>query len=49
MTAADKLLPGTGRGTKRSLVEGSTWLTRGTDPSVTPSARHLPVPERIYR
>ena len=46
-----KFLPGTGRGTKCNLVEGS--LSTGEicsaegDPSVTPSARHLPVPGMI--
>ncbi len=34
-----KILPGTGRGTMRSMVEGA--------PFVTPSARHLPVPGGI--
>jgi hypothetical protein len=53
MTSLAKILPGTGRGTIRRMVEGSeprllaSDLWRGSDPSVTPSARHLPVPGRI--
>ena len=51
MKALLKFLPGTGRGTKCHLVEGSLatgeiWSAE-SDPSVTPSARHLPVPGRI--
>ena len=40
MNAADQILPGTGRGTaeRSEVAEGA--------PSVTPSARHLPVPGR---
>lgn len=37
------ILPGTGRGTARRVVEGAQAL----GPSVAPSARHLPVPGRI--
>jgi len=43
--AVGKFLPGTGRGTMRSMVEGVAhpWRT----PSVIPSGCHLPVPGRI--
>jgi hypothetical protein len=47
MGAAPKILPGTGRGTMRSMVEGASGLGGGFDPSVRPSACHLPVPGRI--
>jgi hypothetical protein len=47
MIATDKILPGTGRGTMRSMVEGPLCLDRGFDPSVRPTACHLPVPGRI--
>jgi len=41
-----KILPGTGRGTMRSMVEGAghEWRT----PSVSPADCHLPVPGRIF-
>jgi hypothetical protein len=50
--ALPKILPGTGRGTARSVVEGSqlptcTALSPAWAPSV--AARHLPVPGRILR
>ena len=38
------ILPGTGRGTMRSMVEGARWQL-GT-PSVIASRCHLPVPGR---
>ena len=41
------ILPGTGRGTMRSMVEGSIGRGGGFDPSVRPAACHLPVPGRI--
>jgi hypothetical protein len=50
-----KILPGTGRGTMRSMVEGAfrpLQLRFGnvshSPPSVSPSGCHLPVPGRIY-
>jgi hypothetical protein len=46
--ATYKILPGTGRGTMRSMVEGSLGLGGGFDPSVSASRCHLPVPGRIY-
>ena len=51
MSWLNKILPGTGRGTMWNMVEGPlpTVAIRRVeaDPSVTPSARHLPVPGRI--
>jgi hypothetical protein len=43
------LLPGTGRGTLRSMVEGGLPLrcASWSPPSVTAAPRHLPVPGRI--
>ena len=41
-----EILPGTGRGTMRSMVEGPSDLGGGVDPSVSASRRHLPVPGR---
>ena len=45
-----KILPGTGRGTMRSMVEGAHLdanpAAEGRAPSVSPSAIHLPVPGR---
>jgi hypothetical protein len=41
-----KFLPGTGRGTMQSMVEGPCALG-GFDPSVSASRCHLPVPGRI--
>jgi len=44
------ILPGTGRGTMRSMVEGlHCGLRNRVSPSVTPSGRHLSVPGRIAR
>ena len=44
------ILPGTGRGTVRSTVEGlHRRLHVPASPSVTPSGRHLPVPGRIQQ
>jgi len=43
-----KILPGTGRGTMRSMVEGPIAAAGGFDPSVSASRCHLPVPGRIY-
>lgn len=41
------ILPGTGRGTMRSMVEGQPQAIRLLGcPSVTPAACHLPVPGR---
>ena len=50
MMGATHILPGTGRGTMRSMVEGrpSNAAARGR-PSATPALRHLPVPGRIAR
>ena len=44
-----KILPGTGRGTMRSMVEGVSGMRRRAPiaPSVRPGACHLPVPGRI--
>jgi len=42
----DQILPGTGRGTIRRMVEGP-MLRGGFDPSVSASRCHLPVPGRI--
>ncbi len=46
-----QFLPGTGRGTARSVVEGAhskdCTLAERWDPSVSPAAIHLPVPGRI--
>jgi hypothetical protein len=42
-----KILPGTGRGTMRSMVEGPIATLGGFDPSVSSSRCHLPVPGRI--
>ena len=51
MRGLTQILSGTGRGTMWNMVEGSlstrTMSLVATDPSVTPSARHLPVPGRI--
>ena len=52
MTAQPQILPEPGRGTIRRMVEGSPCHTSSElsglwDPSVTPTARHLPVPGRI--
>ncbi len=46
--ASTPILPGTGRGTMRSMVEGQPQAVslRGC-PSVTATRRHLPVPGRI--
>jgi len=44
--ALQKILPGTGRGTMRSMVEGPRSRGGGIDPSVSASRRHLPVPGR---
>jgi hypothetical protein len=41
-----QILPGTGRGTARSVVEGPSNLGGGIDPSVSASRCHLPVPGR---
>ena len=50
MRRARTILPGTGRGTMRSMVEG-TRLNLGaggeSPPSRASGARHLPVPGRI--
>jgi hypothetical protein len=47
-----QILPGTGRetATRSGVVEGARrrGLRRGWDPSVRPSACHLPVPGRIW-
>ncbi len=49
-----KIRPGTGRGTIHGMVEGRerseccATAPYGRGPSVTPSARHLPVPERNF-
>jgi len=48
MTDFPEFLPGTGRGTMRSMVEGPMSLGGGFDPSVSPSGCHLPVPGRSY-
>ena len=46
-----QILPGTGRGTMRSMVEGAHFevcaVAERWDPSVSPSDCHLPVPGRI--
>ncbi len=46
-----QILPGTGRGTMRSMVEGAHLKVSAEaerwDPSVSPSDCHLPVPGRI--
>jgi hypothetical protein len=52
MTFTHQILPGTGRGTIRRMVEGAHFSAIAAPddrraPSVTPSARHLPVPGRI--
>ena len=47
MGAQEIILPGTGRETMRSMVEGPMSLGGGFDPSVRPLAFHLPVPGRI--
>ena len=49
VATARSILPGTGRGTMRSMVEGALYrgLTQRKAPSVTPAARHLPVPGRF--
>lgn len=44
-----KILPGTGRGTMRSMVEGPRGLGGGIDPSVSALRCHLPVPGRIWQ
>ena len=48
MIKTTKILPGTGRGTARSVVEGALGLERrvrtGT-PSVSPAGCHLPASE----
>jgi acetyl/propionyl-CoA carboxylase alpha subunit len=45
-----QVLPGTGRGTMRSMVEGARLEVRALaerwDPSVSPADCHLPVPGR---
>jgi len=52
--AQRKIRPGTGRGTIHRMVEGRERSERGATaphgrgPSVTPPARHLPVPERNF-
>ena len=49
MTAALKILPGTGKGTMRSMVEGLHRLLQfHASPSVSPVGCHLPVPGRTY-
>jgi hypothetical protein len=47
--ASDLILPGTGRGTSRRLVEGAHCggIAQRKAPSVIPPERHLPVPGRI--
>jgi hypothetical protein len=45
MRMLQHILPGTGRGTMRSMVEGLREPRRS--PFVSPSAIHLPVPGRI--
>jgi hypothetical protein len=42
-----KILPGKGRGTMRSMVEGPLSFGGGFGPSVSASRCHLPVPGRI--
>ena len=42
-----KILPGTGRGTMQSMVEGTCTLGDGFDPSVSAARCHLPVPGTI--
>jgi len=42
-----QILPGTGRGTMRSMVEGPSLGHRPVDPSVSAPRCHLPVPGRI--
>ena len=45
MMKTEKILPGTGRGTMRSMVEGAIGLERSvgtTTPSVSPAGCHLP-------
>jgi hypothetical protein len=44
MVEALQILPGPGRGTMRSMVEG--LRRRWSSPSVSPSASHLPVSGR---
>jgi len=46
---AIKVLPGTGRGTMRSMVEGALHAVQRLrmPPSVSAARCHLPVPERI--
>jgi general secretion pathway protein G len=41
-----KVLPGTGRGTMRSMVEGLALRRRSASPSDSPAGCHLPVPGR---
>jgi general secretion pathway protein G len=43
---AEPILPGTGRGTSRRLVEGLARRRRSASPSVSPAGCHLPVPGR---
>ncbi len=45
MMTAEEILPGTGRGTMRSMVEGALGLgrrARAIAPSVSPAGCHLP-------
>jgi hypothetical protein len=47
MMVGAKILPGTGRGTMRSMVEGPLRLGGGFDPTVSPPGCHLHIPGRI--
>jgi len=47
MNGRSEILPGTGRGTMRSMVEGPWSLGGVVGPSVSPAGCHLPVPGRI--
>ncbi len=45
MMKTERILPGTGRGTMRSMVEGALGLKRSVrtkSPSVSPAGCHLP-------
>ena len=45
----EQILPGTGRGTMRSMVEGQPQaMSLPGHPSVTAMRRHLPVPGRTF-
>ena len=49
MVMVTQILPGTGRGTMRSIVEGARHMRQREwqAPSVSATRRHLPVPGRI--